>query len=451
MPYSDSKIREWVERARRATSESSPSAIDSLQPLSSERLGKRKRSRAADEVNDDQQRRPASLSSRYSKLVGFKRAKIGPSGPAHDQRDRSSVSPPQPPLMDPNATPRPATRTFSEGRGEVVELSDGMQSSTSSVSIPSASSSKRSRKSGGVRPSERTLLRTIPRSVNICPFAESAIPAHAPLHFKDLVDRIIDFSMGWKTVPESFKAQLQESGRVFRHSHDLYYGPTDVRAQLGLPPTLQDVDRVVERAGKLSKSAATESAWKSFVHGQLLDLAEYHSQHRQSVSAHNMTRLVDYAIALNTDGKLSTALERLPLSSDGGVRSLNHTRDASLVDKPLVVSIETKSEGGNLHEAQVQLGVWAAAHLTRLDELLRHRNSSVVANPPWLPLLIAQGPQWYFLFARRTTEGKTDLFSKLEFGDATSTHGVFKILSVLQLLFDWAEREYRPWFEENAC
>lgn len=42
------------------------------------------------------------------------------------------------------------------------------------------------------------------------------------------------------------------------------------------------------------------------------------------------------------------------------------------------------------------------------------------------------------------------IYAKIEFGDASTRHGVFKVISVLQLLINWAEAEYRPWFEENA-
>jgi hypothetical protein len=40
--------------------------------------------------------------------------------------------------------------------------------------------------------------------------------------------------------------------------------------------------------------------------------------------------------------------------------------------------------------------------------------------------------------------------TKVIFGDASTRYGVFKIISVLQLLIDWAEVQYRPWFEANA-
>jgi hypothetical protein len=43
------------------------------------------------------------------------------------------------------------------------------------------------------------------------------------------------------------------------------------------------------------------------------------------------------------------------------------------------------------------------------------------------------------------------IWSKLDFGDVATYRGVYTIISVLLLLMDWAETQYRPWFEENIC
>jgi len=43
------------------------------------------------------------------------------------------------------------------------------------------------------------------------------------------------------------------------------------------------------------------------------------------------------------------------------------------------------------------------------------------------------------------------IWSKLDFGDVATHRGVYTTISVLLLLMDWAETQYRPWFEENIC
>jgi hypothetical protein len=118
------------------------------------------------------------------------------------------------------------------------------------------------------------------------------------------------------------------------------------------------------------------------------------------------SKMVDFAIVLRPNEKLASALPLTGRYIDGGVRSFNHTRHGPLTNKPIVISIETKSEGESLQEAEIQLAVWAAAHLSRLRDLL-DESKAETTDLPWLPLLIAQGPQWYFLFASRSAAGTT--------------------------------------------
>jgi hypothetical protein len=111
-------------------------------------------------------------------------------------------------------------------------------------------------------------------------------------------------------------------------------------------------------------------------------------------------------MVLSTNKKLKNAMENLPPPCNrGGTKSLNHTQNETLLDSPIVISIETKPEQGDLIGAHVQLAVWAAAHLNRLEELIRL--SKTDAKLPWLPLLLVHGPKWFLLFARRNTDDKT--------------------------------------------
>lgn len=119
------------------------------------------------------------------------------------------------------------------------------------------------------------------------------------------------------------------------------------------------------------------------------------------------SKMVDFAIVLCSNEKLASALPLTGRYVDGGVRSnFNHTRYVPLTNKPIVVSIETKLEGESLQEAEIQLSAWATAHLSRLRDSL-DENKAESTDLPWLPLLIAQGPQWYSLFASRSAAGTT--------------------------------------------
>jgi hypothetical protein len=116
--------------------------------------------------------------------------------------------------------------------------------------------------------------------------------------------------------------------------------------------------------------------------------------------------MVDLVIVLCPNEKLASALPLTDRYTDGGVRSFNHTRYGPLTTKPILVSIGTKSEGESLQEAEIQLAVWAAAHLSRLRDML-DESKAELTDLPWLPLLIAQGPQWYFLLTSHSAAGTT--------------------------------------------
>lgn len=70
------------------------------------------------------------------------------------------------------------------------------------------------------------------------------------------------------------------------------------------------------------------------------------------------------------------------------------------------MSIETKLTGQNWDQAMLQVGIWAAAQFTKLEQLVTETNEisgkdEVVRELPFLPLIIIQGHDWNFLAAIR--------------------------------------------------
>jgi hypothetical protein len=116
-------------------------------------------------------------------------------------------------------------------------------------------------------------------------------------------------------------------------------------------------------------------------------------------------KLVDFAMVLSTNKKLKAAMDSLPPPCNRGCKSLNHTQFEALRLTPIVISIETKPEQGDVSGGCTQLAVWAAAHLTRLEELIKLFKSD--AELPWLPLLIVHASKWSLLFAQRKSDGET--------------------------------------------
>ena len=110
--------------------------------------------------------------------------------------------------------------------------------------------------------------------------------------------------------------------------------------------------------------------------------------------------MVDYVFVITPDWDLHEKItRRLKVLLES---TINHTKAEHLRYKPITVSFETKKPGTDGEGANVQLGVWAAAHLQRLKNLSDITAESV----PALPQVIIQGHYWHLKFASVTTNGE---------------------------------------------
>jgi hypothetical protein len=115
-------------------------------------------------------------------------------------------------LYDIDATPRAATI-----RPLVQQSFDsGLSSTTSSQASVTSRGSKRSR-SGAASPSKRAILRALPQPIHIHTYRESVVHLDAPLGFKELVDKILDYAEGLSTVPDEFKVRSLHTKLVTPH------------------------------------------------------------------------------------------------------------------------------------------------------------------------------------------------------------------------------------------
>ncbi|KAJ9634226.1 hypothetical protein H2199_009056 [Coniosporium tulheliwenetii] len=121
-------------------------------------------------------------------------------------------------------------------------------------------------------------------------------------------------------------------------------------------------------------------------------------------------------------------------------QSINQTMYDSLRQRPIAISIETKTPNAPEEQAGVQLGVWVAAHFTRLRGL-------VDTQMPTLPLLFVTGHDWHILFAASRTAGILDLYGKLRIGDTSSLLGINKLISALRRLAQWVTISFKGWLE----
>jgi hypothetical protein len=134
---------------------------------------------------------------------------------------------------------------------------------------------------------------------------------------------------------------------------------------------------------------------------------EYRPTHSNNLTA---SKIVDYAIHLEPSGPArDIILSLIGMSTD----SINHVGYESLRTRPIAVSIETKTESRTVEEAKVQLGVWVAAQVARIEALvgqlnrLRAKKPAAEARPGRLESeMVARG--------RRKSRGRGGRMSRVE-------------------------------------
>jgi hypothetical protein len=159
--------------------------------------------------------------------------------------------------------------------------------------------------------------------------------------------------------------------------------------------------------------------------------------------------MVDFAIYIEETEELKEGLRRVAIQHPSITPSFNQTFEAALQTTPISVSIETKRTGSDWEEAMLQIGIWVTAQLTRLEQLLCDRGYSIEDARevmPFLPLLIVQGHEWYFLAATRDIDGQTRIWSKVAIGSTMTPLGAYQIVATLCYLADWSKKVYAPWF-----
>jgi hypothetical protein len=123
------------------------------------------------------------------------------------------------------------------------------------------------------------------------------------------------------------------------------------------------------------------------------------------------------------------------------------------VRAPIAISIETKKPGIEWETAMVQVGIWAAAQFSKLEQLLEDSGHSIDEarhSLPFLPLFVVLGHDWSFLAATRESDGETRIWSRVIVGSTTAPLDVYQIVATLQLLARWSKEVYRPWFWKDV-
>ena len=127
------------------------------------------------------------------------------------------------------------------------------------------------------------------------------------------------------------------------------------------------------------------------------------------------TKMVYFAIVLEPSTITSTGFRYLEPLDPKCVASYNQTTDHTIIDRPLAISIETKTHSGNLDEAVIQLSIWVSAQYQRLIKLAKSSGCKDETMPmPLLPMLIAYGATWVLYVASHNAGQTVRAFAFLD-------------------------------------
>ncbi|KAL9108747.1 MAG: hypothetical protein Q9227_006543 [Pyrenula ochraceoflavens] len=304
---------------------------------------------------------------------------------------------------------------------------------------------------------------------------------HPLWNIRSLLQQLNESKHGVNVLPASFKDTILKDIRCqrdFRRGCVEYFAPPGYHDTIGRAPSIDDVVRIKKKTHKCQELQEHEAGWNCMVHFPLLELAREFSAHANDLYVANITtariepdlllapersneksrsKLVDFAISLEPSQVTSTAfrnLDVIPYSSPTP-KSFNQTPMNTVANRPIALSIETRSQSGSGDEARVQLAVWSSAHFKRLELLLEESAQAPKEQHilPVLPLLSFEGSSCRFLAATKDRSGDKDdiLWDCMTLGETDSIRSTYQVINALQLLMRWIQMDYRPWFEKNAA
>ncbi|CAE7021382.1 hypothetical protein HRS9139_01082 [Pyrenophora teres f. teres] len=332
-----------------------------------------------------------------------------------------------------------------------------------------------------------------------------------------LLQTLEDVSDG-PVFPASLQEQLSKVGieRIKPHQFD----HNDNRPIEELLHELHIVQTINALSHRCAENRDHESEWNNRVHTKVLELALGNDEASigfRSVTAARITpefrpthspglttgKIVDYAMFLELSHSARDAI--LPLVRMSS-KSINHVSYEGLRTRPIAVSIETKTESRTVEEAKVQLGVWLAAQVARIEELIQQvvllkankhgaeieaRTGNIrygekgrmysrpqtqnptpppatdVVNPDPInlisqivfPLLSVQSESWSLFFGRVSTPhdipnsdirkpaSHIQIFHSIALGNTANTAQTYRLVKSLEVLKAWIDRDFRRWWD----
>ncbi|KAI1498687.1 hypothetical protein F5X99DRAFT_431577 [Biscogniauxia marginata] len=298
-----------------------------------------------------------------------------------------------------------------------------------------------------------------------------------PPSTRALVDHLRDAFDGIQILPTVVRNDANE--RV--HPHNLIQDPAYHLGAEEALAELRQVRSVADAASDCQLECQSEAAWNARVHNPLLLLALAGKRGKTvkpwitttaTMISESKTRSIDtgeimsskmvdfcLTIELRSPKAVQQVLMRQPCDN---LRTINQTMYPPLRFRPIAVAIETKIET-SASMGESQLGIWTKGWLNRMGLF------GVPECPP-VPLIHIRGHEWYVLLGwtgaeyqqqepdpggfdtseeapTGMRESKLLITMEQAIGDTRSLLGIYKLLRSIRLLADWAEADFREWFE----
>ncbi|GJC89376.1 hypothetical protein ColLi_12214 [Colletotrichum liriopes] len=397
-----------------------------------------------------------------------------PSPPATPNHRLQLPHPPPPGMAAPPRTPSPHKRNHGASDGpEPVILDDetpravavaldsvDLSSQASFETTSSASRSSASAASGSSSPNKR--LRNAEILWSGFTTDKFLSPTPQPPSLVALCDELNWIRLGYRVLPRRFQSGLQHITVPNKGSSIPPHAFFDPPAGSTPPtewriPSLGWVNRTVDEAVRCELSRDAESDWNHAVHARILNwvcapedaprglVAVRHCTTAQIMKDFRPkgapTHMVDYCLVVDPtqDAAAREQINSICRSRPGA--SINHTDMGSLASHPIAVSIETKRPGEEWSKAMLQLGTWHAAQLRSLGKLGHSPTTSAIE---FLPALIVQGHDWYFVATVPRPGGQPVVYSRVRVGSTEDHFGVYQLVVALQHLVRWAEQVFWP-------
>ncbi|KAF2462914.1 uncharacterized protein BDR25DRAFT_320402 [Lindgomyces ingoldianus] len=323
-----------------------------------------------------------SKSSRPKKSIDKKRMRT-PS-PSKNQRqfpddayssDDIDNATPRPDRFARSAYPIPNLSYRDAIANEPIEDGDDLQACSPTRSYTQSQSSNRS-----TSPKKITSLWNVGNGVTYTHLANTTASKRKQLGGNGfaLLEKLEDVGDG-AVVPAKLKQRLAEAdmGKVKQHHFDTS-DERPVDELLWELRTIQDIISLSHRCsvngtmGLSGTIACTPRCWSwrwETMRRVLGSEASRITPEYRPTHSNNLTtgKIVDYAIHLEPSSRSHDIISSLiGMSTD----SINHVGYEGLRSRPIAVSIETKTESRTVEEAKVQLGVWMAAQVSRIETLV---------------------------------------------------------------------------------